>query len=92
MLLRIVTKGKTHTPDAGLSTTSGGLYLVTWRLFRVAGKRSLRDMTAFDFVLPVHRLGVTQQGLIGKDYSGHRRGCRGPALGADKRGWGQAAW
>lgn len=45
------------------------LYLVIWLLFRVAGKRSLRDMTAFDFVLLLIVSECTQQGLIGKDYS-----------------------
>jgi uncharacterized membrane protein YcaP (DUF421 family) len=45
------------------------LYAVIWLLFRVAGKRSLRDMTAFDFVLLLIVSECTQQGLIGKDYS-----------------------
>ena len=45
------------------------LYLLFWFFFRVAGKRTLRDLTAFDFVLLLIISECTQQGLIGKDYS-----------------------
>jgi uncharacterized membrane protein YcaP (DUF421 family) len=45
------------------------LYLLLWFFFRVAGKRTLRDLTAFDFVLLLIISECTQQGLIGKDYS-----------------------
>jgi uncharacterized membrane protein YcaP (DUF421 family) len=45
------------------------VYLVIWLVFRVAGKRSLRDMTVFDFVVLLIISECTQQGLIGQDYS-----------------------
>jgi len=45
------------------------LYVLIWFFFRIAGKRALRDMTAFDFVLLLIISECTQQGLIGKDYS-----------------------
>lgn len=45
------------------------IYILLWILFRVSGKRTLRDLTAFDFVLLLIVSECTQQGLIGKDYS-----------------------
>lgn len=45
------------------------LYVLLWVFFRVAGKRTLRDLTTFDFVLLLIVSECTQQGLIGKDYS-----------------------
>jgi len=45
------------------------IYFLMWLFFRVAGKRTLRDLTAFDFVLLLIVSECTQQGLVGKDYS-----------------------
>jgi uncharacterized membrane protein YcaP (DUF421 family) len=45
------------------------IYVVLWVIFRVSGKRTLKDMTTFDFILLLILSECTQQGLIGKDYS-----------------------
>jgi uncharacterized membrane protein YcaP (DUF421 family) len=45
------------------------IYVVLWLIFRVSGKRTLKDMTTFDFILLLILSECTQQGLIGKDYS-----------------------
>lgn len=45
------------------------IYFLMWLFFRVAGKRTLRDLTPFDFVLLLIISECTQQGLVGKDYS-----------------------
>ena len=38
-------------------------------VFRIAGKRSLKDVTTFDFVLLLVISESTQQALVGEDYS-----------------------
>ena len=45
------------------------VYVVLWLIFRVSGKRTLKDMTTFDFILLLILSECTQQALIGKDYS-----------------------
>jgi uncharacterized membrane protein YcaP (DUF421 family) len=45
------------------------LYGIIWGFFRISGKRTLRDLTTFDFVLLLIISECTQQGLIGKDFS-----------------------
>ena len=45
------------------------VYLIVWLIFRISGKRSLRDLTTFDFVLLLIISECTQQALIGQDYS-----------------------
>ncbi len=45
------------------------IYFLLWLLFRVAGKRALKEMTAFDFILLLIVSECTQQGLIGRDHS-----------------------
>ena len=45
------------------------VYAVLWLIFRVSGKRTLKDMTTFDFILLLILSECTQQGLIGKDHS-----------------------
>ncbi len=53
--------------DAVLRATV--IYLFLLLLFRVAGKRSLAQMTTFDFVLLLIIAEATQQGLIGDSFS-----------------------
>lgn len=45
------------------------IYLFLLLVFRIMGKRSLSESTTFDFVLLLIISEVTQQGLVGKDYS-----------------------
>ena len=44
-------------------------YLVVWLLFRLAGKRSLAELTSFDFVLLLIISETTQASLIGDSQS-----------------------
>ncbi len=48
---------------------AAGIYLFLLILFRIAGRRSLADMTAFDFVLLLIIGEATQQALLGDDFS-----------------------
>jgi uncharacterized membrane protein YcaP (DUF421 family) len=45
------------------------IYLVVLIVFRMMGKRSLSEATTFDFVLLLIISEVTQQALVGQDYS-----------------------
>jgi uncharacterized membrane protein YcaP (DUF421 family) len=45
------------------------IYLFLMVLFRVAGKRTLSDVTTFDFVLLLIVGEATQQALLGEDFS-----------------------
>lgn len=45
------------------------VYAGLWLVFRVAGKRALRDMTTFDLLLLLLVSECAQQGLIGQDFS-----------------------
>ncbi len=45
------------------------IYLFILVLFRIMGKKSLSDSTTFDFVLLLIISEVTQQALVGQDYS-----------------------
>jgi uncharacterized membrane protein YcaP (DUF421 family) len=45
------------------------VYFVIWLFFRIAGKRTLSQMTMFDFVLLLIIAEATQQAIVGKDYS-----------------------
>jgi uncharacterized membrane protein YcaP (DUF421 family) len=45
------------------------VYLVLWLIVRLSGRRSLAQMTAFDFILFLFIGGATQRALIGQDYS-----------------------
>jgi uncharacterized membrane protein YcaP (DUF421 family) len=45
------------------------IYLFILILFRIMGKKSLSDATTFDFVLLLIISEVTQQALVGQDYS-----------------------
>lgn len=46
-----------------------GVYVILLVLLRVAGKRTLSQVTTFDFVLILIIAETTQQALIGEDYS-----------------------
>lgn len=46
-----------------------GLYVVLMLLFRLSGKRSLAQITTFDFVLALIVGEATQQALLGEDFS-----------------------
>jgi uncharacterized membrane protein YcaP (DUF421 family) len=48
---------------------SAGVYLFLLVLFRLAGKRTLSDVTTFDFVLLLIISEATQQALLGEDFS-----------------------
>lgn len=48
---------------------TAAVYVVVWALFRISGKRTLKEMTTFDFVLLLIVSECTQQALIGHDYS-----------------------
>jgi uncharacterized membrane protein YcaP (DUF421 family) len=45
------------------------VYFFILIIFRIAGKKSLSDTTTFDFVLLLIISEVTQQGLVGEDFS-----------------------
>jgi uncharacterized membrane protein YcaP (DUF421 family) len=45
------------------------MYVLLWLIFRVSGKRTLKDMTTFDFILLLIVSECTQEGLIGQDPS-----------------------
>jgi uncharacterized membrane protein YcaP (DUF421 family) len=45
------------------------VYFCVWLVVRIAGKRTLADITAFDFVLLLIIGESTQQALIGNDFS-----------------------
>jgi uncharacterized membrane protein YcaP (DUF421 family) len=45
------------------------IYIVVLIVFRIIGKRSLSESTTFDFVLLLIISEVTQQALVGQDYS-----------------------
>jgi uncharacterized membrane protein YcaP (DUF421 family) len=48
---------------------AAAVYIVLLVIFRVAGKRTLNDMTTFDLVLVLIISEAVQQGLVGEDYS-----------------------
>lgn len=48
---------------------AAALYVVLLVLFRAIGRRTLSDMTAFDFVLLLVIGEATQQALLGEDFS-----------------------
>ncbi|MGG5812096.1 DUF421 domain-containing protein [Falsiroseomonas sp. CW058] len=48
---------------------AGALYLVLLVLFRITGRRSLRETTPFDLVLLLVVGEATQQALLGEDFS-----------------------
>ena len=48
---------------------AAAVYAIVWIIFRVAGRRTLKDMTTFDFVLLLIVSECTQQALVGEDYS-----------------------
>jgi uncharacterized membrane protein YcaP (DUF421 family) len=45
------------------------VFLVLWAIIRVSGRRTLGEMTAFDFVLFLIIGGSTQRAITGEDYS-----------------------
>ncbi|HEX7901093.1 MAG TPA: YetF domain-containing protein [Planctomycetota bacterium] len=45
------------------------MYVLLWLIFRVSGKRTLKDMTTFDFIMLLIVSECTQEGLIGQDPS-----------------------
>lgn len=45
------------------------VYSVLWLLIRLAGRRTLAELSTFDFVLFLIIGGATQRALIGQDYS-----------------------
>lgn len=48
---------------------AGAMYLTLLVLFKVAGRRSLAELTTFDFVLLMMIGEATQQALLGDDFS-----------------------
>ncbi|HZW08549.1 MAG TPA: YetF domain-containing protein [Phycisphaerales bacterium] len=46
-----------------------GIYAVVWLCFRLAGRRTMAEMTTFDFVLLLICGEATQQALLGDDFS-----------------------
>jgi uncharacterized membrane protein YcaP (DUF421 family) len=46
-----------------------GVYLILLVLLRISGKRTLSQVTTFDFVLILIIAETTQQALVGEDYS-----------------------
>lgn len=45
------------------------IYIVVWLFFRIAGRRTMSQMTTFDFVLLLICGEATQQALLGDDFS-----------------------
>ncbi|MDP9372336.1 MAG: DUF421 domain-containing protein [Chloroflexota bacterium] len=48
---------------------SAAIYVFLLVIFRIAGRRTLSEMTSFDFVLLLIVSEATQQGLLGNDFS-----------------------
>ena len=48
---------------------AAAIYLILMLIFRIAGKRSLAQITTFDFVLLLVIGEATQQALLGNDFS-----------------------
>jgi uncharacterized membrane protein YcaP (DUF421 family) len=48
---------------------AGAMYLALMVLFKIAGRRSLAELTTFDFVLLMMFGEATQQALLGDDFS-----------------------
>src|SRR5262249_16486819 len=48
---------------------SFAIYVVLWALLRLSGRRTLGELTAFDFILLLIIGGATQRALLGQDYS-----------------------
>jgi uncharacterized membrane protein YcaP (DUF421 family) len=48
---------------------AGAMYLALMVLFKIAGRRSLAELTTFDFVLLMMIGEATQQALLGDDFS-----------------------
>lgn len=48
---------------------AGSIYLILLLIFRVSGKRTLAQITTFDFILLLIVGEATQQGLLGNDFS-----------------------
>ena len=45
------------------------MFAVLWVVFRIAGRRTLAEITTFDFILLLIIGDATQQALVGDDYS-----------------------
>ena len=45
------------------------MYAILWVVFRITGRRTLAEITAFDFILLLIIGDATQQALVGQDYS-----------------------
>ncbi|MCL4852130.1 MAG: DUF421 domain-containing protein [Bryobacteraceae bacterium] len=45
------------------------IYFIVWLLIRISGKRTLSDLTTFDFILLLVVGEATQQALLGDDFS-----------------------
>jgi uncharacterized membrane protein YcaP (DUF421 family) len=45
------------------------VYFVLWALIRISGRRTMGELSAFDFVLFLVIGGATQRALVGQDYS-----------------------
>ena len=45
------------------------VYFVRWAIIRISGRRTLGEMTAFDFILFLIIGGATQRAITGEDYS-----------------------
>lgn len=50
-------------------TRAAAIYVVVWLFFRLSGRRTLAQMTAFDFILLLICGQATQQALLGNDHS-----------------------
>ena len=48
---------------------AGSIYFILLLIFRISGKRTLSQITTFDFVLLLIVGEATQQGLLGDDFS-----------------------
>jgi uncharacterized membrane protein YcaP (DUF421 family) len=48
---------------------AGAIYLILLALFRICGRRTLAELTSFDFVLLLIIGEATQQALLGEDFS-----------------------
>jgi uncharacterized membrane protein YcaP (DUF421 family) len=47
----------------------GAMYVLVWGIFRLSGRRTMAQMTTFDFVLLLICGEATQQALLGDDFS-----------------------
>lgn len=53
----------------GTVLRAGAIYVIVWLIFRLSGRRTMSQLTTFDFVLLLLCSEAVQQALLGRDFS-----------------------